>query len=172
MVAQILSTDPGIYYQNSGNFKRKMATETERKFLVKGEFRDKAVKKIEITQAYLSVDPFKTIRIRITNDEAFLTVKSPRKEGKIARGEWEFSIPAADARELMDICLPGRVIKTRHIIPAGKRKFEVDVFHDKNEGIVIAEIELGSEDEYFDKPEWLGEEVTGDPRYYSSNLIK
>lgn len=149
-----------------------MATETERKFLIIGEFRDKAVRIIEITQGYLSVDPFKTIRIRITDNEAYLTVKSPRQAGTIARGEWEFSIPASDARDLMEICLPGRVVKTRYEIPAGNRKFEVDVFHDKNEGLIIAEIELGSEDEHFDKPEWLGEEVTGDPRYYSSNLIK
>lgn len=149
-----------------------MATETERKFLVKGEFRDKAVRIIEITQGYLSVDPFKTIRIRITDNEAYLTVKSPRKTGMIARGEWEFSIPPSDALDLMDICLPGRVVKTRYEIPAGKRKFEVDVFHGLNEGLIIAEIELGSEDEQFEKPEWLGEEVTGDPRYYSSNLIK
>jgi CYTH domain-containing protein len=149
-----------------------MATETERKFLVLGEFRDKAVRIIEITQGYLSVDPFKTIRIRITDNEAYLTVKSPRKADTIARGEWEFSIPPSDARDLMEICLPGRVVKTRYEIPAGNRKFEVDVFHDKNEGLIIAEIELGSENEHFDKPEWLGDEVTGDPRYYSSNLIK
>lgn len=149
-----------------------MATETERKFLVKGEFLDKAVKSINITQGYLSVDPNKTIRIRITDDEAFLTVKSPRKTGFLERGEWEFRIPSTDAKDLMEICLPGRVIKTRYIIPAGKLKFEVDVFHDRNEGLIIAEIELSREDEKFEKPDWLGKEVTGDPRYYSSNLIK
>lgn len=149
-----------------------MATETERKFLVKGEFRDKSVKSFSITQRYLSVDPMKTIRIRISDNEGYLTVKSPRKAGFLERGEWEFKIPVDDARDLMEICLPGSVVKTRYIIPAGKRKFEVDVFHDKNEGLVIAEIELGSEDEQFEKPDWLGEEVTGDSRYYSSSLIK
>jgi adenylate cyclase len=149
-----------------------MATETERKFLVRGEFRHDAVKSIDILQRYLSVDPLKTIRIRIADDEAFLTVKSPGKTGAIARGEWEFAIPVDDAKDLMEICLPGSVVKTRYIVPAGRRKFEVDVFHDKNEGLVIAEIELGSEDEEFKKPGWLGDEVTGDPRYYSSALIK
>lgn len=149
-----------------------MATETERKYLVKGDFRKHVVKEINITQGYLSVDPMKTIRIRITDEEGYITVKSPRKEGLLARGEWEFRIPVEDARELMDICLPGRVIKTRHVIPWGKHKFEVDVFHDKNEGLTIAEIELESEDDIFEKPDWLGEEVTGDPRYYSSMLIK
>lgn len=149
-----------------------MATETERKFLVKGEFLDKSVKSINIVQRYLSVDQFKTIRIRIADEDAFLTVKSPMKTGTFARGEWEFKIPVEDAKDLMEICLPGSVVKTRYIIPAGKRKFEVDVFHDKNEGLIIAEIELGSVDEEFEKPGWLGDEVTGDPRYYSSRLIK
>lgn len=149
-----------------------MSTETERKFLIKGEFRDKAVKKIEILQAYISVDPQKTIRVRISDNEAFLTIKSSRKAGSIARGEWEFGIPQKDAQELLAICLPGKVVKTRYLVPSGKHTIEVDVFHDKNEGLVFAEIELSSEDEKFLKPEWLGEEVTGDPRYYNSNLIK
>lgn len=149
-----------------------MSTETERKFLVIGDFKKHATGSINITQGYLSVDPMKTIRIRITDDSGYITIKSPRKTGLLERGEWEFSIPVNDARELMDICLPGRVIKTRYIIPSGKHKFEVDVFHDKNEGLIIAEIELESEDDIFEKPEWLGDEVTGDPRYYSSMLIK
>jgi CYTH domain-containing protein len=149
-----------------------MSTETERKFLVKGDFKSHATGSINITQGYLSVDPLKTIRIRITDDSGYITIKSPRKEGLIARGEWEFSIPVSDAMELMKLCLPGRVIKTRYIIPSGKNKFEVDVFHDKNEGLIVAEIELESEDELFEKPEWLGDEVTGDPRYYNSMLIK
>lgn len=149
-----------------------MSTETERKFLVKGDFKRHAAGSINITQGYLSVDPMKTIRIRITDDSGYITIKSPRKEGFIARGEWEFSIPVSDARELMDLCLPGRVIKTRYIVPSGRNKFEVDVFHDKNEGLIIAEIELESENEIFEKPEWLGDEVTGDPRYYNSMLIK
>jgi adenylate cyclase len=149
-----------------------MPIETERKFLVKGEFRDKAIKSMDILQAYISVDPLKTIRIRIRGDEAFLTIKSPRVPGKIGRFEWEYSIPAEDAKMMLSICLPGKVVKTRYIVPYMEHEFEVDVFHDKNEGLIIAELELNSEDEEFEKPDWLGEEVTGDPQYYSSNLIK
>lgn len=149
-----------------------MATETERKFLIRGEFRHYAVKKIEITQTYLTSDPLKTIRIRTSDREAYMTIKTPVKDGTISRGEWEFPIPYEDALELMQICIPGKVVKTRYIIPAGKHKFEVDEFHDKNQGLIIAEIELESDDEDFTKPDWLGEEVTGDPRYYNSNLIK
>lgn len=149
-----------------------MATETERKFLVKGDFKEFYVNKIEIIQAYLSTDLIKTIRIRTADNEAYITIKTPLKEGTITRGEWEYRIPYEDAVELMSICIPGKVVKTRYIIPAGRHKYEVDEFHDKNEGLVIAEIELTSDNEDFIKPAWLGEEVTGDPGYYSSNLIK
>ena len=149
-----------------------MATETERKFLVKGEFRYLAVKETDITQFYLSVDPDKTIRLRISDRKAFLTIKSRRDSHSITRNEWEFPIPVSDAEEMAKICLPGKIIKTRYIIPAGERRFEVDVFHDKNEGLVIAEIELGDENEYFEKPDWLGEEVTGNAAYYNANLIR
>jgi adenylate cyclase len=149
-----------------------MATETERKFLVKGEFRHLAVRKISITQVYLSKDREKTIRLRIADDKAFLTIKTPLTMESIARNEWEFQIPVKDASDLMKICLPGKVIKTRYLIPSGKHTFEVDVFHDKNEGMVIAEIELSGENEDFDIPDWLGEEVTGNPAYYNSNLAK
>jgi adenylate cyclase len=149
-----------------------MATETERKFLVKGEFRHLAVKQIQITQSYLSKDPCKTIRLRISDDTAFLTIKTPLKMDSIARSEWEFQIALCDATEMLKICLPGKVIKTRYLIPSGRHTFEVDVFHDKNEGLIIAEIELDSENEQFDIPEWLGTEVTGNPAYYNSNLTK
>jgi len=153
-------------------FTIKMATETERKFLIKGDFRHLSIGAINITQCYLSIDPDKTIRLRIANDKAFLTVKSRPRKNKISRSEWEVEIPLCDAKEMMGISLPGKVVKTRYLIPAGKHKFEVDVFHDKNEGLVVAEIELESEDEAFEKPEWLGEEVTGLPQYYNANLIK
>jgi adenylate cyclase len=149
-----------------------MPIEIERKFLVKGEFRDKAIKSLDILQAYISVDPQKTIRIRIRGDEAFLTIKSPRVPGKIGRYEWEYSIPQEDARMMISICLPGKVVKTRYLVPYLEHMFEVDVFHDKNEGLIVAEIELSSEDEEFGRPDWLGAEVTGDPKYFSSNLIK
>jgi adenylate cyclase len=149
-----------------------MATETERKFLVKSEFRHLAKKEISITQSYLSIDPDKTIRLRIADDRAFLTVKSRINKESITRSEWEFPIPLADAIEMIHVCLPGKIVKTRYLIPAGKHTIEVDVFHDKNEGLIIAEIELSSEDEQFEKPEWLGTEVTGNPEYYNANLIK
>jgi adenylate cyclase len=154
------------------NFITKMATETERKFLVKNEFRHQSVKSIEITQTYLSIDPDKTIRLRIADDTAFMTIKS-RIPGKLfARNEWEFQISLVDASEMMVLCLPGKIVKTRYLIPSGKHTFEVDVFHDKNEGLIIAEIELSSEDELFNIPEWLGDEVTGKPEYNNSRLIK
>jgi adenylate cyclase len=149
-----------------------MGVETERKFLVKGDFRKEVKGKAEITQAYLLVDPGRTIRIRIADDSAFITIKTRAAAGSISRGEWEFSIPVGEAGELLPVCLPGKIIKTRYYIPSGKHTFEVDVFHDKNEGLIIAEIELAEESEIFIRPEWLGEEVTGNPLYYNSNLIK
>lgn len=149
-----------------------MATETERKFLVKGEFIHLAVREIKITQAYLSKDPDKTIRLRIMDDKGFLTIKSRIKTESITMHEWELPISLSDANEILSVCIPGRIIKTRYLIPSDKHTFEVDVFHDKNEGLIVAEIELSSEDEPFEKPEWLGEEVTGQAEYYNSNLAK
>ena len=149
-----------------------MAIETERKFLIKGEFRHLAVKEIRIVQSYLSIDPEKTIRLRIADDKAFLTIKGRPQKNSISRNEWEVQVPVSDAEEMMRICLPGRIVKTRYLIPSDKHTFEIDVFHEKNEGLIIAEIELTSEDEHFEKPDWLGEEVTGNPQYYNANLIK
>ena len=149
-----------------------MGTETERKFLVKGEFRHLSVKKIQIVQSYLSVDPSRIIRLRIADNQGFMTIKSPKTGSFISRKEWEIKLPLKEAKEIMQICLPGKIYKTRYIVPSGKHKFEVDVFHDKNEGLVLAEIELGKEGESFKKPEWIGEEVTGNPEYFNSNLIK
>ncbi len=154
------------------NFEIKMTKEIERKFLVKSEFKHLAVRQINILQSYLLIDPDKTIRLRIADDKAFLTIKSRSQKGLITRNEWEFPIPFSDAKEMMKICLSGKIVKTRYFIPAGKHIFEVDVFHDKNEGLIIAEIELSSEEEHFEKPEWLGEEVTGRHEYYNANLIK
>jgi CYTH domain-containing protein len=149
-----------------------MATETERKFIVKDEFIHLAVKEMEITQAYLSIDPEKTIRIRIADKEAFITIKGRSKGKSFTRSEWEFPIPISDANEIMSLCIPGKILKTRYLIPSGDHTYEVDVFHGKNEGLIIAEIELSAEDELFEKPDWLGEEVTGNPQYYNANLIK
>jgi len=149
-----------------------MATETERKFLVKSEFRHLAIREIKIVQTYLSIDPDKTIRLRTTDDKEYITIKNKPKGKSISRGEWEFPIPLQDANEMISLCLPGKIVKSRFLIPSGKHTWEVDVFHDKNEGLIIAEIELTEEDEHFEKPDWLGEEVTGIPEYYNANLIK
>ena len=154
------------------NFTIKMATETERKFLVKGKFRHLAVKEINIIQSYLSIDPDKTIRLRIADEKAFLTIKGRPLKNTITRNEWEVQVPVTDALEMMPLCLPGRIVKTRYLVPSGRHVFEVDIFHEKNEGLIVAEIELISEDEQFVKPDWLGEEVTGNPNYYNANLKK
>jgi len=149
-----------------------MAKEIERKFLVTGEFMDLAVMQIEITQGYLSVDPERIIRLRISNGAtAILSVKAPVKKTDFSRHEWEFEIPVSEALEVLKVCLPEAISKTRYIVPFSGHRFEVDVFHGRNEGLIIAELELDSEDESFERPEWLGEEVTGKPEYYNSNLI-
>jgi len=149
-----------------------MGKEIERKFLVKGEFKHLAVKNYIILQRYLSIDPEKTIRLRISGETALLTIKGRPKKDSFARGEWEFPIPKDSAEEIMELCLPGKIDKTRYLIPFGIHTWEVDVFHDKNEGLVVAELELTSEDEEFKKPDWVGEEVTGRTEYYNASLIK
>ncbi len=149
-----------------------MATETERKYLVGGEFIEQAVSKTEILQRYLTIDPDKTVRLRIAGNEAFLTIKGRSPEGTLTRGEWEFLIPVGEAHEIMSLCLPGKIVKTRYIVPYAGHTFEVDVFHGENEGLIIAEIELSDENEVFEKPGWLGQEVTGLQEFYNANLIK
>jgi adenylate cyclase len=149
-----------------------MGKEIERKFMVRGEFRHLAKKEIKILQTYMAVDKDKTIRLRIADDKAFISIKSGIQENSIIRDEWEIPVSVSDALDMMKICLPGKIVKTRYLVPSGNHLFEVDVFHDRNEGLIIAELELFSETENFDKPEWLGEEVTGRPEYYSANLLK
>lgn len=148
-----------------------MAKEVERKFLVRGEFRHLATKEIKITQGYLSVDPARVVRLRLIDCKSYLTIKAPDENKKITRNEWEFEIPYHMAEEMLKICLPGRIEKTRYLVPFRDHRFEVDQFHGKNEGLIIAELELADEEEVIDKPEWLGEEVTGRPEFYNSNLI-
>lgn len=151
-------------------------TEIERKFLVTSNaFLSQAVESYRIEQGYLCKEPGKTIRVRIRNERAFLTIKSSLLRQGLAKFEWEREIELADAQELMKICLPGAISKTRHIIPAppyqgAPRCWEVDVFHGRLDGRVLAEIELGDEQEPFERPEWLGEEVTGLPQYYNANM--
>lgn len=151
-------------------------TEIERKFLVLGDaFMAQASRHYDIRQGYLSKDPDKTIRVRIRDERAFLTIKSGKLREGLAKFEWEKEIEKADGEELLKLCLPGAIEKTRYIIPAPPygdeaRCWEVDVFHGRLEGRVLAEIELGDEHEPFAKPEWLGEEVTGQPQYYNANM--
>ena len=148
-----------------------MAKEIERKFLVRGEFKHFSIKELEITQGYLSVDPARIIRLRICDKKAILSVKAPAGNSGFSRHEWEFEIPLSEAAEILKVCLPEIIHKTRYLVPFSNHTFEVDIFHGRNEGLIIAEIELTSENEVFEKPEWLGEEVTGKPEYYNSNLI-
>ena len=149
-----------------------MPHEIERKFLVNGEYKIHAVRSSRIVQGYLSSVTGRTVRIRIRGEKGYITVKGKSNESGLSRYEWEKEIPLNEAEELLLLCEPGAIDKTRYEIQAGKHIFEVDEFYGDNEGLTIAEVELESEDESFDKPEWLGEEVTGDRRYYNSSLTK
>lgn len=148
-----------------------MHIETERKFLVKdSSYKDAEIESHHLVQGYISREGGRTVRVRICDSKGFLTIKGPSKDG-VSRLEWEIEIPLEDASSLMSLCQGGFIDKTRHIIPASKdRRFEVDEFHGDNEGLTVAEIELGSPDEKYPVPEWLGSEVTGDKRYYNSHL--
>ncbi len=145
--------------------------EIERKFLVAGDFRSEVSGASHIIQGFLSSAPGRTVRVRLRDDRGFLTVKGPAKG--LTRFEWEKEIPGAEAELLLRLCEPGVIDKTRHLVPAPDgHVWEVDEFHGDNEGLVIAEVELGTEDEAFVRPAWLGAEVTGDRRYYNSSLTK
>jgi adenylate cyclase len=149
-----------------------MAQETERKFLVSGNYKPFVSKSIRITQGYLSAVPERTVRVRIKGDKGYITVKGTVGGAGISRFEWEKEIPLSEAQELLQICEPGMIDKIRHLVPIGRHTFEVDEFYGENEGLTVAEIELASEDEAFEKPAWLGREVTGDVNYYNSMLAK
>ena len=146
--------------------------EIERKFLVAGDFRREASGATRITQAFLSSAPGRTVRVRVRGDKGYITVKGPVKG--LTRFEWEKEIPLAEAEQLLLLCEPGRIDKTRWLVPAadGRHTWEVDEFHGDNEGLVVAEIELDAEDDPFERPAWVGAEVTGDRRYYNSCLIR
>ena len=123
-------------------------------------------------QSYLSSVPERTVRIRIKGEKGFLTIKGIGNESGVSRFEWEIEIKKEDIENLMKICEPGIIDKTRNIVEAGNHIFEVDEFYGDNEGLTLAEVELKSEDEAYEKPEWLGEEVTGDTKYYNAMLMK
>lgn len=147
--------------------------EIERKFLVVGEaYKADAYDSAHIVQGYISRSPGRTVRVRVRGDKAFLTIKGGGSASGMSRLEWEKEIAVDEALQLMLLCEPGVIDKTRWLVRAGEHTFEVDEFFGDNEGLVVAEVELGSEDETFEHPAWLGEEVTGDRRYYNSSLTK
>ena len=147
-----------------------MALEIERKFLVVGEFRDQAYSHSRIRQGYISSGNGKTVRVRIRDDRGYLTIKGPSDQAGLARYEFETEISLSDAEDLMKLCEPGIIDKTRYLVRSGDHVFEVDEFYGDNEGLVMAEVELHSEDETFRKPAFIGPEVTGDRRYYNAHL--
>jgi len=148
-----------------------MAKEIERKFLVGGDYKRAATSSSHIVQGYVGRTPSLTFRIRIRDGRGYLTVKGRTDAAGLSRDEWEYEIPVADARELLAYG-DGTIEKRRYLVPAGRHTFEVDEFFGANEGLEVAEVELSSPDEDFERPEWLGVEVTGDIRYYNSQLLK
>ncbi|KGD66690.1 hypothetical protein Y5S_00357 [Alcanivorax nanhaiticus] len=146
-----------------------MALEIERKFLVRDTGIIDTLPGERLTQGYLSHDKNATVRVRIAGDNAWLTIKG-KTEGA-TRSEFEYAIPVGEARTMLDeLCGQGVIDKTRYRLPQGELCWEIDVFHGDNDGLTVAEIELPSEDTDFDKPAWLGDEVTGEVRYYNSAL--
>ena len=148
-----------------------MAFEIERTFLVKGDYKDSVTKSDHIVQGYIATLGPKTVRIRIRGDKGYITIKGKSNATGVSRFEWEKEIPLGDAVQLMDLCDGGVVEKVRHLVPFAGHTFEVDEFIGDNSGLTVAEVELRSEDEVFDRPSWLGEEVTQDRRYRNSNLL-
>ena len=147
--------------------------EIERKFLVKDDsYKALAVGKHAIMQGYICREPGKTVRVRISDDKAFLTIKSSKIYAGIARFEWEREIDVEDAKQLMQIAQPAVLEKTRWLVPeVNGLLWEVDEFHGRHAGLVMSEIELENEEQTFDKPAFVGEEVTGDSRYYNANMV-
>ena len=146
-----------------------MAQEIERKFLVVGEYKNLAHCSLHLVQGYIASGR-RTVRVRISDDRAWLTIKGPSHDGGLSRFEWEKEIDVHEALELLPLCEGALIDKHRHLVKVGDHTFEVDEFHGDNEGLTIAEVELSSTDEEFIHPEWLGEEVTGIRRYYNSHL--
>ncbi|MBQ1938575.1 MAG: CYTH domain-containing protein [Bacteroidales bacterium] len=143
--------------------------EIERKFLVRGDYKAYASSSSRIKQAYICASRGNTTRVRIRDDKAYLTIKGPSLG--ISRFEWEKEISLEDAQSLMNLCAGAYIDKTRYLVPFGGHIFEVDEFYGDNEGLTLAEVELSSENEVFERPEWLGEEVSSDPRYRNSQLL-
>ena len=149
-----------------------MPREIERKFLVTGEYKSQAFAHSRIVQGYICSARGCTVRVRLRDGRGYLTIKGASDAAGMSRYEWEKEISREEAEELMKLCEEGVIDKTRYLVQSGKHVFEVDEFYGDNEGLVIAEVELASEDETFEKPDFIGQEVTGDIRYYNSQLMK
>lgn len=149
-----------------------MPKEIERKFLVAPDFDPSPYPFFEIKQGYLCSDKERSVRIRLRDEEGFLTIKGATNKNGTSRYEFEHKISKKEAEELLELALPGKIIKRRYLIPNGKHTIELDVFGGENEGLILAEIELASENEAFIRPDWLIKEVTGDKRYYNSQLAQ
>lgn len=149
-----------------------MPQEIERKFLVTGEYKSQAYAQSRIIQGYISSARGRTVRVRIRDGKGYLTIKGASNASGTSRYEWEKEILLNEAEDLLKICEPGVIDKTRYLIKSGKHVFEVDEFYGENEGLIVAEVELASENESFVKPDFIGQEVTGDVRYYNSRLMK
>lgn len=148
-----------------------MPLEIERKFLVDGDYKSASFDSQRIAQGYIAMAGKTVVRVRTKGNKAFLTIKSAAAPGRIGRPEWEYEIPTKDALELLHLCHPASVIdKTRYLVREGNHVFEVDEFHGLNHGLVLAEVELTTEDESFVRPQWLGKEVTGNYHYHNSYL--
>ncbi len=149
-----------------------MAQEIERKFLVTGDFKQAACNHTHIVQGYISATKEHTVRIRIRDDKGYITIKGPSTDNGLSRYEWEKELSLCEAQELMQLCKTGVIDKVRYLVKSGQHIFEVDEFHGANEGLIVAEVELQSPDEEFLKPSFIGQEVTGIPRYYNSHLME
>lgn len=149
-----------------------MSQEIERKFLVTGEFRSQAYAHSRIRQGYISSVRGRTVRVRIRDNKGYLTIKGESNAAGTSRYEWETELPLQEAQELMKLCEPGIIDKTRYLVRCGKHTFEVDEFYGENEGLLLAEVELEDENEPYERPPFIGQEVTGDRRYYNSQLMK
>lgn len=147
--------------------------EIERKFLVTSDaFKSEALHKNHIAQGYLNSNPERTVRVRVKGEIGFVTIKGKGNETGMSRFEWETEIALVDAKNLLKLCESGVIDKIRYEVEVGNHTYEVDEFFGDNEGLVVAEIELKSEEESFEKPNWLGQEVTNDERYYNAYLSK
>lgn len=144
--------------------------EIERKFLVTGDYKKEVVSSRKIIQGYISSSPERTVRVRMEDSGGYLTIKGKSSSGGLTRFEWEREISREDAENLLKLCEGGLVEKTRHIVEYENHRFEVDEFSGDNEGLVVAELELDSEEENFKKPLWIGEEVSFDKRYFNLYL--